>query len=116
MFVSAQRSDLRRRSIEASTASSSDAGCWQSKIQPVEHRVKHNDSLYDPDAALARVDAIAAATLSSKLLERYEAYEQVLLVREQDHAAIVATLALLVSAPSEGSDRSAAISCRGTGT
>lgn len=115
MFVSAQRSDLRRRSIEASTASS-DAGCWQSKSNLAEHRVKHNDSLYDPDAALARVDAIAAATLSSKLLERYEAYKQALLVREQDHAAIVATLALFVSDLSEGSDRSAVISCRGKET
>lgn len=90
--------------------------CWQSKIQPVEQRVKHNDSLYDPDAAPARVDAIAAATLSSKLLERYVAYKQALLVREQVHAAIVATLTLFVSDLFEGSDRSVANSRRGKGT
>jgi hypothetical protein len=72
-------------------------------------RVKHNDSMYEPDAALARIDAIAAAALSSKLLVRYEAYKKVLLARGQDHADIVATLTLFVSDLSEANERSAKI-------
>jgi hypothetical protein len=76
----------------------------------VEDRVKHNDSMYDPDASLARIDAIAAAALSSRLLTRYQAYKQVLLAREQDHAAIITTLTLFVSDLSEAGDRSAVIS------
>ena len=61
--------------------------------------MKHidSDSMYDPDASLARIDAIAAAALSSKSRVRYEAYKQVLLAREQDAAAIVSTLTLFVS-------------------
>lgn len=69
--------------------------------------MKHDDSIYDPDASLARIDAIAAAALSSKSLVRYQAYKQVLLAREQDHAAIATTLTLFVSDLSEASDRSA---------
>ena len=69
--------------------------------------MKQNDSMYDPDASLARIDAIAAAALSSESLVRYQAYKQVLLAREQDHAAIVSTLTLFVSDLTEASDRSA---------
>ena len=94
---------MRRRTIAASTASS-------------EHRVKHDDRIYEPDASLVRMDAIAAATLSSKLLLRYEAYKQVLLARDQDHAAIVATLKLFISDLSEANGRSAVIVRSGNGT
>jgi len=66
--------------------------------------VKHNHGMYDPDTSIARVDAIATAALSTKLLERYQAYKQVLLAREQDHAAIVSTLTLFVSDLSEASE------------
>jgi hypothetical protein len=83
----------------------------------VEHRVtKHDDSMYEPDASLARMDAIAAARLSSQSLTRYQAYKQVLLAREQDHAAIVSTLKLFVSDLAEASGRGAVISNRGNGT
>ena len=78
--------------------------------------MKHNDSMYEPDASLARMDAIAAATLSSRLLVRYEAYKRVLLARDQDHAAIVATLTLFVSDLCEANDRSAVILRSGNGT
>ena len=74
------------------------------------------DSMYDPKASLARIDAIAAATLSSNLLTRYQAYKKVLLAREQDHAAIASTLTLFVSDLCEASDRRAAISRPGNGT
>jgi hypothetical protein len=85
--------------------------------QPVEHRLnEHNDSMYDPEASLARIDAIAAATLSSELLVRYEAYKQVLLARDRDHAAIAATLTLFVSDLSEANDRRAATLRSGNGT
>ena len=67
---------------------------------------KHNDSMYEPDTALARIDAIATATLTSRSLARYQAYKQVLLARDQDYAAIVATLALFVADLSEANDRS----------
>jgi hypothetical protein len=82
----------------------------------VEHLVKHNDSTYAPDASLAPIDAIAAATLSSKSLERYQAYKQVLLARERDHAAIISTLRLFISDLSEANDRSAVILRSGNGT
>jgi hypothetical protein len=49
----------------------------------------------------ASIDAIAAASLSSKSLKRYQAYKEVLLAREQDHAAIISTLTLFVSDLSE---------------
>jgi hypothetical protein len=75
----------------------------------VEHRVKNDDSMNEPDASLVRMDAIAAATLSSKLLVRYQAYKQVLLARDQDHAAIVATLRLFISDLSEANGRSTVI-------
>lgn len=78
--------------------------------------MKHNDGMYDPDTSIARVDAIATAALSTKLLERYQAYKQVLLAREPDHAAIVSTLTLFVSDLSEASDRSAVILRPGNGT
>lgn len=80
--------------------------------------MKHNDSdnIYGPEASLARIDAIAAAALSSKSLARYQAYKQVLLAREQDHAAIISTLTLFVSDLSEASDRRAVISRPGNGT
>lgn len=77
---------------------------------------KHNDRSYEPDASLARMDAIAAATLSSKLLTRYQAYKQVLLAREQDHSAIVSTLKLFVSDLAEANGRSTVISHRGNGS
>jgi hypothetical protein len=78
----------------------------------VENCVKHNDSdsMYDPNASLARIDAIAAAALSSKSLARYEAYKQVLLARERDPAAIISTLTLFVSDLTEANARSASIS------
>jgi hypothetical protein len=82
----------------------------------VEHRVTHDDSMYEPDESIARLDAVAAATLSSKLLVRYEAYKKVLLARDQDHAAIVTTLTLFVADLAEASDRSAVISRRGNVT
>ena len=69
--------------------------------------MKHNDSMYEPDTALARIDAIASATLSSKTLVRYAAYKQVLLARDQDHAAVVATLTLFVADLAEANDRGA---------
>lgn len=74
--------------------------------------MKPNDSenMYDPVASLARIDAIAAAALSSKSLARYEAYRQVLLAREQDPTAIISTLTLFVSDLTEASDRGAVIS------
>lgn len=103
MFASAQRAEMRRRTIAASTASS-------------EHRVKHDDRMYEPDASLVRMDAIAAATPPSKLLVRYEAYKQVLLARDQDHAAIVATLRLFISDLSEAHGRSAVMVRSGNGT
>jgi hypothetical protein len=78
--------------------------------------VTHNDSLYEPHAALARIDAIAGATLPRKLLVRYEAYKQVLLARDQDYAAIVATLTLFVADLCEANDRSAVILRSGNGT
>jgi hypothetical protein len=68
--------------------------------------VTHDERMYEPDASLVRLDAIAAATLSSKLLIRYEAYKQVLLARDQDPAAIVATLRLFISDLSEANGRS----------
>lgn len=73
--------------------------------------MKHNDSdnIYGPEASLARIDAIAAAALSSKSLARYEAYKQVLLARERNPAAIVSTLTLFVSDLTEESDRSAVL-------
>lgn len=74
--------------------------------------MKPDDSMYEPDPSLARMDAIAAATLSGKLKVRYEAYKQVLLARNQDHAATVATLALFISDLSEANDRGAVISRR----
>lgn len=45
-------------------------GAGNTNATEVEDRVKHNDgdSIYDPDASLARIDAIAAAVLSSKSL------------------------------------------------
>lgn len=78
--------------------------------------MKHNDSMYDPDASLARIDAIAAAALSSRSLARYQAYKQVLLAREQDHVAIISTLTLFISDLTESSDRSAVISRSGNVT
>lgn len=78
--------------------------------------MEHNDSMYDPGAALARIDAIAAAALSIKLQARYQAYKKVLLAREQDHAAIITTLTLFVSDLSEAGDRSAVISRPGNVT
>jgi hypothetical protein len=62
--------------------------------------------MYGPNTSLDRIDALAAARLSSKSLARYEAYKQVVLAREQDHAAVVSTLTLFVSDLSEASDRS----------
>ena len=67
---------------------------------------KHNGSMYELDTALARIDAIATATLSGKLLARYQAYKQVLLARDQDYAAIAATLTLFVADLAEANDRS----------
>lgn len=46
--------------------------------------------------ALAGVDALAASVLSSNTLARYDAYKEVLLAREQNEAAIIATLTLFV--------------------
>lgn len=77
--------------------------------------MKHNERMYEPDTSLARIDAIAAAKLSGKLLVRYEAYKQVLLAREQDHTAIVSTLTLFVSDLSDASDRCASITGCGSG-
>lgn len=77
---------------------------------------KHDESRYEPDASLARMDAIATATLSSTLLTRYQAYRQVLLARERDPAAIVSTLRLFVSDLAEASGRSVVISRRGNAT
>lgn len=74
---------------------------------------KHDD-MYGPDAALARIDAIAAATLPGKLLARYEAYKQVLLARDQDHAAIAATLTLFVADLSEANGNAVIRSGNGT--
>jgi hypothetical protein len=62
--------------------------------------------MYGPNTSLDRIDALAAARLSSKSFARYEAYKQVVLAREQDHAAVVSTLTLFVSDLSEASDRS----------
>lgn len=70
---------------------------------------KHNDSMYEADTALARIDAIATATLSGKLLARYEAYKQILVARDQDHATIAATLTLFVADLSKANARSAVI-------
>ena len=70
--------------------------------------MKHDDSMYGPHASLARIDAIAAATLPSKSLARYEAYKKVLLARDEDPAATVATLTLFVADLSEACDGSAA--------
>ena len=80
--------------------------------------MKHNDSdnMYDPDASLARIDAIAAAALSSKSLARYEAYKHVLLAREQDPAAVISTLTLFVSDLTEASSRSPVTSRSGNVT
>jgi hypothetical protein len=72
--------------------------------------------MYGPEASLARIDAIAAATLSSRSLARYHAYKQVLLAREQDRAAIVSTLTLFVADLSEACDPRAASSRSGNGT
>ncbi|MBM0104989.1 hypothetical protein JM946_09520 [Steroidobacter sp. S1-65] len=77
--------------------------------------MKHNDSQYDHDASLARIDAIAASALSSKLLVRYQADKQVLFARKRDDAAISPTLAPFVSDPAERSDRSASIFRCGSG-
>jgi hypothetical protein len=74
----------------------------------MEHRVKHDDSVYGTDASLARIDAIAAGALTSKSLARYHAYKKVLLAREQDHAAIISTLTLFVSDLSEAHDATSA--------
>jgi hypothetical protein len=72
--------------------------------------MKHNgtrgpvDSLQRQGMAptpFADIDAIAAASLSSPSLVRYHAYKEVLLAREQDHAAIISTLTLFVSDLSE---------------
>jgi hypothetical protein len=82
----------------------------------VEDCVEQNDSMYDPKASLARIDAIAAAVLSGKFLARYQAYKKVLLAREQDPAAIIATLTLFVADLSEAGDRSAVISRSGNVT
>jgi hypothetical protein len=54
-----------------------------------------------PPSPFASIDAIAAASLSGKSLKRYQAYKEVLLAREQDHAAIISTLTLFVSDLSE---------------
>lgn len=78
--------------------------------------MKHKNGMYEPDTSLARMDTLAAATLSSKLLIRYEAYKRVLLARERDPAAIVSTLKLFVSDLAEASDRSVVSSPRGNGT
>ena len=54
------------------------------------------DSASDSPSPLALVDAVAASTLSSKALARYQAYKEVLLAREQDEAAIISTLTLFI--------------------
>lgn len=78
--------------------------------------MNHNDSMYDAGASLARIDALAAATLSSRLLVRYKAYKQVLLARDRDFAAIVTTLTLFVTDLSEANDRSGGTLRSGIGT
>jgi hypothetical protein len=45
---------------------------------------------------LARFDALAVSTLSSKTRARYHAYKEVLLAREQNEAAIISTLTLFI--------------------
>jgi hypothetical protein len=72
---------------------------------PSHHQdcMKHNGTRGPVDShgmtatPFADIDAIAAASLSSQSLVRYHAYKEVLLAREQDHAAVISTLTLFVS-------------------
>lgn len=54
------------------------------------------DIVFSPTAALARIDAIAASSLSRGSLARYQTYRNVLVAREHDPDAIVCTLTLFV--------------------
>lgn len=47
-------------------------------------------------ASFARIDAVAAASLSIESLARYHAYKQALLDFEQDDEAVISTLSIFV--------------------
>lgn len=58
--------------------------------------MKHNGAMHEPGDPLARIDAIAAAALSSNSLARYHAYKEVLLAREKNPESIASTLTLFI--------------------
>jgi hypothetical protein len=58
--------------------------------------VKRRGAMQGSLASFARIDALAAASLSIESLARYHAYKQALLELEQDDESIVSTLSIFV--------------------